>query len=341
MHIAKVLESTNDEGFEKNQRHLLRQTTLVQFQIRPDHDHGTTGVIHTFTKQVLTETATLTLEHVAQRFKGTVAGTCHRAAMSAIVEQRINRLLQHALFVSNYHFRRLESQEILQTVIPVDHPTIKIVQVGCANLLTARLGHCLLQLVNASLQVDQRSRIVYGLGAHLGHERFRAVRVTGLAEFHFGEQLVFFQRRVTGINHEIIFVVDDAFEITGGHVQHQTDTGWHAFEKPDVRDRHSQLDVAHTLTAHTRLGYLHTATVTNHATMFDPFVLAAGTFPVLHRTKDTFAEQAAFLRLERTIVDRLRILDFTLGPRPNRLRRCHRDGDVIHVVDLIKSEQIA
>src|SRR5450631_3934762 len=36
--ITHVFESPNDEGLEKNQRHLLRQPALMEFQFRPDDD---------------------------------------------------------------------------------------------------------------------------------------------------------------------------------------------------------------------------------------------------------------------------------------------------------------
>ena len=39
MHITKILEPSDDEGLEQYQRHLLRETALVKFQFRTDHDH--------------------------------------------------------------------------------------------------------------------------------------------------------------------------------------------------------------------------------------------------------------------------------------------------------------
>ena len=53
--------------------------------------------------------------------------------------------------------------------------------------------------------------------------------------------------------------------------------------------------------------------------MFDAFILAARTLPVLDGTEDAFAEQAAFFGLERAVVDGFRILDFALGPGADRV----------------------
>ena len=41
-------------------RHLLGQTALIDLKLRPDHDNGTSGIVHTLTQKVLTETSRLT-----------------------------------------------------------------------------------------------------------------------------------------------------------------------------------------------------------------------------------------------------------------------------------------
>jgi len=73
----------------------------------------------------------------------------------------------------------------------------------------------------------------------------------------------------------------------------------HAFEEPDMTNRHRQFDMAHALAAHAGERHFHAATVANDAAVLDAVILSAGTFPVLHGTENTFAEQAAFFRLER------------------------------------------
>ena len=85
--VAEFLQPANDERLEQNERHLLRQTALMQLQLRTDDDDGTARVIDAFAEQVLTETSALALEHVAQRFERTIAGAGDGAAMTAVVEQ--------------------------------------------------------------------------------------------------------------------------------------------------------------------------------------------------------------------------------------------------------------
>jgi hypothetical protein len=121
----------------------------------------------------------------------------------------------------------------------------------------------------------------------------------------------------------------------------EPDARRHALEEPDVRDRHGQLDVAHPLATDAGERDFDTATIADDAAMLDALVLAAGAFPVLHRTEDALAEQAALLGLERAVVDGFRVLDLALGPGADRVRGSHGDGDVVNLVDFVEAEQLA
>ena len=56
----------HDERLEQLERHFLRQTALIDLQVRADDDNRTAGVVNTLAEQVLTETALLALQHVGQ-----------------------------------------------------------------------------------------------------------------------------------------------------------------------------------------------------------------------------------------------------------------------------------
>ena len=58
----------HNERLEQLDGHLLRKTTLVDFQLRSNDDNGTSGVVNSFTKQVLTETSGFTFQHIGKRF---------------------------------------------------------------------------------------------------------------------------------------------------------------------------------------------------------------------------------------------------------------------------------
>src|SRR5690606_21563219 len=129
---AVQFELRVDEGLEQFERHLLRQPALVQLHLGSDDDHGPAGIVDALAQQVLTEAALLALEHVAQRLQRPLVGARDDAAPTAVVEQRVDRLLQHPLFVADDDVRRAQLDQSLQAVVPVDHPPIEIVQVrGC------------------------------------------------------------------------------------------------------------------------------------------------------------------------------------------------------------------
>ena len=88
--IALGVQPRIDERLEQLQGHLLRQTTLVQFQFRTGHDDRTTGIVHALAEQVLAEPALLALQHVREGFQRALIGTRDDTAAAAIVEQGID-----------------------------------------------------------------------------------------------------------------------------------------------------------------------------------------------------------------------------------------------------------
>ena len=75
-----------------------------------------------------------------------------------------------------------------------------------------------------------------------------------------------------------------------------------------------KLDMAHALAAHLGQRDFDAALFADDALVLHALVLAAQALVVLDRTKDARAEQTIALRLEGTIVDGFRLLDFAEGP---------------------------
>ena len=115
----------DDERLEQLDRHVLGQTALVQLQFGTDHDHGAARIVHALAEQVLAETALLALQIVGQALERTVAVAAHGHRLAAVVEQRIHRLLQHALFVAQNDLGRADLDQPLQTIVADDDAAVQ------------------------------------------------------------------------------------------------------------------------------------------------------------------------------------------------------------------------
>ena len=101
----------------------------MQLELRTDHDDRTARIVDALTQQVLTEATAFTLDHVGQRLERTLVGAGHGLTATAVIQQRVNGFLQHALFVAHDDVRGTQLEQALQTVITVDNAAIQIVQI--------------------------------------------------------------------------------------------------------------------------------------------------------------------------------------------------------------------
>jgi hypothetical protein len=127
---ALLHELVDDERLEQLHRHRLGQPALVQPQLRAHHDHRPARVVHALAEQVLAEPALLALQHVRQRLERPLAASADGLGAPPVVEQRVHRLLQHPLLVAEDHLRRAVLDQLLEPVVPVDHPPVQVVQVA-------------------------------------------------------------------------------------------------------------------------------------------------------------------------------------------------------------------
>ena len=113
----------------------------MQLQVRADDDHRAAGVVDALAEQVLAEAPLLALQHVAEALQLVLAAAGDDAAAPPVVDQRVDRLLEHALLVADDDLRRLEFQQPLQAVVAVDHAAIEVIQVGGGEAATIQLHH--------------------------------------------------------------------------------------------------------------------------------------------------------------------------------------------------------
>ena len=117
----------HNKRLEQLDRHLFRKTALIDLQLRSHDDNGTSGIVDTFSEQVLTETSGLSFQHVGQGFQSSVSRSCHRTAAASVIDQRVDSFLEHTLLVADDDIRSAQLQQSLQTVISVDDPSVQVV----------------------------------------------------------------------------------------------------------------------------------------------------------------------------------------------------------------------
>src|SRR5579862_3388926 len=164
--VARLLQPVINERLEQFERHLLGQTALMQLEFRTDHDHGTSRVVHALAEQVLAEASLLAFQRVGERLQRTVVRATQHAATASVVEQRVDRFLQHALFVAHDDFRSVQVHQLLQPVVAVDDAAVKVVQIGRSKA--------------AAVEWNQRAKLRWN---HRNHVEDHPVRlVAALAE---------------------------------------------------------------------------------------------------------------------------------------------------------------
>ena len=115
--VAALFELVVDERLEQLERHLLRQTALVQLERRADDDDRAARVVDALAEQVLAEAALLALEHVAEsdlsgRLFGPVMVLPRRplsksASTASCSMRRSLRMMISGALSSSRRFRRL------------------------------------------------------------------------------------------------------------------------------------------------------------------------------------------------------------------------------------------
>ena len=128
--VAALFELVVDERLEELERHLVRQTALVQLERRADDDDRTARVVDALAEQVLAEAALLALQHVAEGLERALVRTGDGLAATAVVEEGVDRLLQHAALVPDDDLRSVELEQALQAVVAVDDAAVEVVEIA-------------------------------------------------------------------------------------------------------------------------------------------------------------------------------------------------------------------
>ena len=325
------------------------------------------------------ETALLAFQHVGQRLQRALVGAGDDAATAAVIEQRIDRFLQHALFVAHDDIRRAQLDQALQAVVAVDDAAIEIVQIrrreaaaierhqraqlwrddrhhvehhpfrlgvrfhegfdqlqALHQLLALDFGVCGAQVVpHFHLFVGKVQFLQHALQGFRADQRLEAflpILILRVDVLFLGHQLLHLQRRHARLDDDERLEVEDLFQLLQRHVEHQARAARQRLHQPDMGNRGGELDVAHPLAPHLLQRNLDAAFLADDALELHALVLAAQAFVILDRPENAGAEQAIALRLERAVVDRLRLLDLAERPRANLFRTRNRDLDLVETL---------
>ena len=102
----------------------------MHLQLGAYDDYRAGRVVDALTEQILTEAALLALERVGERLERTVGVALDGRRLAAVVEQRVDCLLEHTLLIAQNHVGSLDFNQALQTVVADDHAAVEVVEVG-------------------------------------------------------------------------------------------------------------------------------------------------------------------------------------------------------------------
>ena len=293
-------------------------------------------------------------------------------AAAAVVEERVDCLLEHAALVADDDLRSVQLEQALEAVVAVDHATVEIVEVarresatvegneraqirrqhrdhrehhplgpvaalakGLADLealddflalgFARGSAHLLAKLLAQRVHVHLLEHLEDGLAAHASLEFVVAVLLGELHVALLAQQLGFRQAGLLRIDDDVALAVEDLLEVLQRDVEHVADAARERLQEPDVRDRGGQVDMAESFATNLRLNDLDAAFLADDPAVLHALVLAAVALVVLHRTENLRAKEAVALGLERSVVDRLRLLDLAVRPLADLLGRRERD----------------
>src|SRR5262249_29046518 len=91
--MSSLFKPVVDKRLEQLERHLLRQTALMQMQLRAHDNYRATRIVNAFSEQVLTETSLLPFQRIGKRLQWAIVCATQNAAAAAVIEQRVDGFL--------------------------------------------------------------------------------------------------------------------------------------------------------------------------------------------------------------------------------------------------------
>ena len=125
--LSPELEFLVYERPEELKSHLLWYSALVEPEVGTHGDDGAAGVVDPLAQKILPEPSLLSLDYVAEALERPVVVAENRSSPSSVFQKRVDGLLEHPLFVSDYYVRGSQFEQFLEPVVPVDDPSVEVV----------------------------------------------------------------------------------------------------------------------------------------------------------------------------------------------------------------------
>src|SRR6185369_15870766 len=167
------------------------------------------------------------------------------------------------------------------------------------------------------VQIEGLETLPDGLGAHAAIKSVGAVFLLCLDELVLGHDLAELHRGILGVADDEGLEIEHLLQVLEGDVKQVADPRRERLKEPDVGHRRGQVDVAKPLAAHLGRDYLNSAFLADYPTVLHALVLAAIALVILGGSEYFGAEQTVPLRLEGSVVDRLRLLYLAVGTLPD------------------------
>lgn len=113
----------------------------MEFEFGTDDDDGATGIIDALAEEILTEAALLAFEHIGERFEWAIAGTGDGSAAPSVIDEGVDGLLEHTLFIANDNIWSLEFEKAIKAIIAINDAAIEVVEIGSGESAAVELNH--------------------------------------------------------------------------------------------------------------------------------------------------------------------------------------------------------
>ena len=113
----------------------------MHLQVGSGDDDGSATVIDPLAEEILPKAALFAPQEVREGLEPVVVAARDRTSPAAVVDEGVDRLLKHALFVTHDYLGRLQLDEPLEPVVSVDDTAVQVVQIAGSEAPTVQLHH--------------------------------------------------------------------------------------------------------------------------------------------------------------------------------------------------------